>query len=77
MASWGTVNQLSLGKGRNSGTLLTSAFSLGQQFPRVSPLNPGQQFDCFPRSHGIIVCNLTECNQMKFSSKQIKIKHFT
>ena len=55
MASWGTVNQLSLGKQNSSGKLLPSAFGLGQQFPRASPLTKGQQFDCFPWNHGISV----------------------
>ena len=43
MASWGTVNQLSLGKGRSSGKLLPKAKGLGpkQQFPRASSLTSG------------------------------------
>ena len=53
--SWGTVNQLSLGKGRSSWKLLPKAEDREQQFYRTSPLTERQRFDCSPRSLGISV----------------------
>ena len=55
MAFSGTVNMLSIGKGRSSVKLSLSVFGIGQQFPRASSLTSGKQFDCSLRNHGINV----------------------
>ena len=52
MASWGTVNLLSLDMGRSPGKLTVA---LRQLFPRAFPHTLAQWFDCSPRRYDIIL----------------------